>query len=263
MTVADSVPHGSPKGYALGCRSKGGCLYHRDPTTLTCVEAMIAARGDHVMAELPMDQPRPRWSAQVKAKQITSSPPVPEKAHGTVWRYRQGCTDSRRCPHWRMGRVTCAEARRSYFADYHARRRSGDGTPLAHGTSAGYLSGCRTASACPRDQDGRSCHDARVEYRRRRARARGISAPPPTVTAREAARLVAELTQASLTGREIARLTGVGRSTIARLLTAHETNGADGLNIREATLEAIRSLHANREGRFAPAETTRTECGRE
>ena len=257
MTPVIAVPHGSPKGYELGCRSKGGCAYHRDPATLTCVEATIAARGDRTMAELPTDQPLPRRSAEVKTNNSTADNPSPAKTHGTVWRYRQGCADSRRYPHWRLGRVTCAEARRRYYAEYYARRRSGDGTPIEHGTSAGYLSGCTSVDTCPRDQQGRSCHEARAEYRRQRARAQGINAPAPTVPGHEGARLVTELAQTPLTGREIARVTGVGRSTIARLLSAHENNVTDGLLIREATLTAIRAVHADREQRFVLACPTR------
>lgn len=241
MNVVPASLHGSPKGYELGCRSKGGCPHHRDPLVLTCAEAAIAVRGDRTIAALPVDRPIPRLAEIVTtAKENASDPPLPE-THGTVWRYRQGCTDARRCPHWRLGRLTCPDARRRYFAEYHARRRSGSGTPITHGTSGGYLSGCTSADMCPRDEHGRSCHQARAEYRRRRARAQGISAPTPRVVAREAAQLVVELTQRSLTLRAIARMTGVGRSTIARILTAHEQDATSDLLIHEATLASIRA----------------------
>lgn len=246
MTPARTIPHGSPKGYELGCRSRGGCPYHRDSSTLTCVEATIAARGDRALAALPTDQPLPRLSAGVTPNHTTDEKQRPATTHGTVWRYRQGCTDSHRCPHWRLGRMTCAEARRRYFAEYHERRRSGDGTPIEHGTSAGYLSGCTSADACPRGQQGRSCHEARAEYRRRRARNRGIKAPAPTVPAQRAARLVTELAETPLTVREISRVAGVGRSTIARLLSVHGKDLTDGLRIREATHAAICVAHAER-----------------
>ncbi|HEX5730470.1 hypothetical protein [Microbacterium sp.] len=53
-----------------------------------------------------------------------------------------------------------------------------------------------------------------------------------------------ELAQLSLTGRAIARITGVGRSTIARLMVAGANNMLDHVTIREETLAAIRAAHA-------------------
>ena len=242
MTGARAFPHGSPQGYDSGCRSKGGCPCHEDTETLTCVEAAIAARGDRSLAVLPADQPIPRKRTQHRVMGSSSQESVSDRAHGTVWRYRNGCTDPRSCPHWRLGRVTCAEARRRYFADYHAGRRDGRGAPIQHGTSAGYLSGCTSAHGCPGDGHGRSCHQARAEYRRQRARTEGIGPPAPTVPSREAVRLVLELAQVPMTGRGIARITGVGRSTIAKLL--HADDALDHATIREDTLAAIRAAHA-------------------
>lgn len=243
VTHAGGFPHGSRQGYDRGCRSRGGCPFHKDTKTLTCVEAAIAARGDRALAILPLDQPLPRRRT---AHRAMTSPPGQESAgkqnHGTVWRYRNGCTDARSCPHRRLGRMTCAEARRRYFAEYHAQRRDGRGTPIQHGTSAGYLSGCTSAHGCPGDDRGRSCHQARAEYRRHRARAEDIGPPPPTVPSHEAARLVLELAQTPMTGRGIARITGVGRSTIARLM--HAGDALDHATIREDTLTAIRAAHA-------------------
>ena len=243
MTHAGAFPHGSPKGYELGCRSRGGCPYHRATTTLTCVEAAIAARGDGILAMLPADQPLPRRSTVLPTSRSFDEQPVAGESHGTVWRYRQGCRDATRCPHWRLGRVTCAEARRRYFADYHARRRTGRGTPIRHGTSAGYLSGCTSEEGCPRDARGCSCREARTEYRRRRARAQGIQPPASTVPADEAVRLVTELAQLPLTGREIARIAGVGRSTVARLMKAGVNSVIDRVTVREDTLNALRAAH--------------------
>jgi len=68
-------------------------------------------------------------------------------------------------------------ASRRYFAEYHARRLIGNGTPIRHGTSAGYLSGCRSVEMCSRDELGRSCYEARAEYRRQ-THARGASTLP-------------------------------------------------------------------------------------
>ncbi|MET0885394.1 MAG: hypothetical protein ABWX92_02995 [Mycetocola sp.] len=69
------------------------------------------------------------------------------------------------------------------------------------------------------------------------------------MSSQEAARLVLELAQTPMTGREIARITGVGRSTIARLL--HAGSGPDHVAIREDTLAAIRAAHATYAHAFA------------
>lgn len=79
----------------------------------------------------------------------------------------------------------------------------------------------------------------------RRARAQCIKPAAPTVATREAARLVTELAQTQLTGRAIARVTGVGRSRIARLMSAHVNSVVDDLIIQEDTLVAIRAVHAD------------------
>lgn len=240
MTHSGAFPHGSRQGYDHGCRSKGGCPFRQDTATLTCVEAAIAARGDRTLAVLPANQPIPRTRTEFRVSAVHES--AREQAHGTVWRYRNGCTDPQSCPHWRLGRVTCAEARRRYFAEYHARRRDGEGTPIRHGTSAGYLSGCTSEHSCPGGEHGRSCHEARAEYRRQRARGAGVGPPAPTVPSGEAVRLVIELAQSPMTGREIARITGIGRSTIAKLMNAH--HALERPSIREYTLTAIRVAHA-------------------
>jgi len=54
---------------------------------------------------------------------------------------------------------------------------------------------------------------------------------------------VTELAQLPLTGRAIARITGVGRSTIARLMSARVNDRRGYLTIREDTLAAIRAAH--------------------
>lgn len=121
------------------------------------------------------------------------------------------------CPHWRLGRVTCAQARREWVGDYAAQRRAGAGTPLAHGTSNAYLLGCRDARLCPGDENGTTCSTARAEYRRGLARAAGIAPRAETIDAAEATRRVTEWRAQGLSIREIARRTGCGSTTIADL----------------------------------------------
>lgn len=132
-------------------------------------------------------------------------------------------TEARMCPRWKMGRLTCADARRRYFAEYHARRGDGRGSPIGHGTSAGYLSGCRSLDECPRNDQGASCHEARADYRRHRARAQRIG-PVGVVVDAEATKIVYELAK-TMSIRAIAALSGVGRTTIARLLAADSAGG--------------------------------------
>lgn len=54
------IIHGSPAGYAQGCRSAGECANHGSSELLTCSEADRAHRGDYALSKLPADQPIPR-----------------------------------------------------------------------------------------------------------------------------------------------------------------------------------------------------------
>src|SRR5690606_22166632 len=194
--------------------------YHQSADFLTCVEASIAIRGNFRLRNFSMDQRIPRAAAQssLSVDSQTTDAPGRSPVHGTVWGYRRGCTRSRGCPHWSLGGVTCSEARRRYFRAYHDARRRGDGTPLRHGTSAGYLSGCRVPEQCPRDAEGVTCSEARASYRRDYSRARGIRAREEGVPARSAAEQILRLRVSGLSFREIARRAGVGRSTVLRIV---------------------------------------------
>ena len=233
---AAEPPHGSPAGYLHGCRHPSACLYHHSPTLLTCAEAMIRRRGDYAAACLPVHQPLPRTSPRPESGD--SSPPDEDgPVHGTRWGYRRGCRRDDHCPHWGLGRTTCAAARRDYYAAYHQRRLHGDGTPIEHGTSAGYLAGCRTAAACPRSEGGESCSEARAEYRLRAARRNGVGPPPPTVPAVVVAEMITKLREQGVSLRSIARSARVGRSTVNKIVQDPRSS-----RVRVETAERIEQL---------------------
>jgi hypothetical protein len=237
MSAPNIDLHGSPAGYEDGCRTPAQCPHHRDPEWLTCAEAVIRRRGDRQLSRLPMTQPLARHPLAAKAApaapvqvERADAPQTTDAAarrsrqarHGTMWQYRQGCQDDRSCPHWTAGRVTCAEARRRYVAKWRADRLAGIGTAFDHGTSNGYLMGCTDGRTCPTGVDGLTCSEARSRYRERLARAAGIAPRAETMSAADAARRVRAWVAQGRSIREIAHLTGCGRTTIAELAADDE-----------------------------------------
>lgn len=207
--AAAAVPHGSPAGFERGCRSRGGCAQHGSDRFLTCAEAAVVRRRDPALSSLPLDQPLPRTEGE-------SGDAVPESVHGTVWGYRRGCRRASECPNWSRAAVTCSEARRRYVESYRRARLAGEGAPIVHGTSRGYLTGCRDRGSCPGDEDGRTCSEARSQYmRERRLAAGGLSRT--MVDAESASRRIRDLRTMGLSLRRIAALAGVGRTTVTRI----------------------------------------------
>lgn len=207
------APHGSAAGYEAGCRTRAMCVLGPDSELLTCAEAVVRRRGDYRLLRLPPDRPVPRVVDLVVS--AAESQRVRE-VHGTPWGYARGCRDTRACPEYGRGGVTCAESRRSYVRDYVARRASGQASPIEHGTPNGYFAGCRDRRLCPRG-DGASCADARAQHRRRLARAAGIAPKAETLDSAPAASRVRELRARGWSLRRIAAATGCGRTTIADL----------------------------------------------
>lgn len=237
MTEPDIV-HGSVDGYRSGCRSRGGCQHHGSAEYVTCADAAILARSDIILSRLPSHQPIPRNRPQTAAvPSRLPSPETVEPRHGTMRGYRRGCHRDRECPHWRQGRLTCAEARRRYVTDYRARRTSGDGAAIVHGTSRGYLTGCRDRERCPGDDSGLSCPDARNHHKLAVARAAGTPPRQDSVDAAAATQRVRAWQQDGISLRTIARLTGVGRSTIGIL--AAGARGHSALRVSAATLARV------------------------
>lgn len=216
------LPHGSPIGFEKGCRSAAMCPHHRSAEMLTCVEAAVRRRSDYSLRNLPADQPIPRETPAVSTALLPENQGGAERGpvHGTVYGYRRGCHERNTCPNWHQSKVTCADARRIYFAAYHRRRLTGGGAPLAHGTSNGYLMGCRTESDCPGNDQGTSCSEARADYRRKTARRAGIGPRPTPVASIAAAEAIAALVAGGKSLREIARAAGVGRATVNRIASA-------------------------------------------
>lgn len=119
---------------------------------------------------------------------------------------------------WGSEGHTCAAARREYAREYRARRLRGEGRPIEHGTSNGYLLGCR--DECPGGADGMTCSEARARLRRTTARAAGIPERETLIDATPAVEIVRDLRSRGHSLRGIARLTGAERTTILALADA-------------------------------------------
>ena len=179
--VARAIIHGSPQGYDLGCRSKGGCANHGHPTLMTCFAAHHAAGSDWALGQLPRDQPIPKSARRLHhprrkppaATPATTEPsekPATTHKHGTRHGYNRGCKTAEQCPGGEDG-TTCAAAHRKYHRDYYARRRdAGNNQPIPHGTATGYAYGCHDRTTCPGGTDHPTCADAaRAAERQRRS----------------------------------------------------------------------------------------------
>lgn len=204
--------HGSVVAHLAGCRTKAECPHQSSPEWLTCVEAAIARRGEWRAAAYGLETPIPRNWDSVAA-------PARAAVHGTIWGYRRGCRQPELCPNRYRDRPTCADARKRYLQEYRRRRWAEGGASIPHGTSNGYLLGCRAAD-CPRGDDGRSCREARAAYRRAGRRSDEAAALVP---ADEILRLVRTLREGGVSAREIARRTGTGRTTLSELMAGRRT----------------------------------------
>lgn len=189
MTIDDlpaTIIHGSPEGYDLGCRSKGGCANHNHPTLMTCIAAHRAASADWALGKQPRNQPIPKNARRLRhaPAQEPSAQPTPRTAptplsagaertikHGAPYGYSRGCKDPARCPGGPDG-TSCTEANRRYYREYYATRRANtDNRPIPHGTLTGYSYGCYDRTTCPGGPDGISCADAaRAAEQQRRGR---------------------------------------------------------------------------------------------
>lgn len=198
-TLNRIAPHGTERGFAAGCRSRGGCVHRDSRLFLTCAEAVLARRSDYQASRLPADQPVPRAQPEPARAE-----PVREDAPRRV----------------------------------QAQERSREPKGISHGTTTGYLKGCRGAD-CPGASDGRTCNEARNLSRRRRARELGVPDRPESVDAAPAERRISELRAAGLTLRRISSVTKVGRTTIANI-----SNGTT-VKIWPATLSAILAVEAH------------------
>jgi hypothetical protein len=226
--------HGTMAGYGAGCRTRAGCVFDLTSPTLSCVEASIARRGDRELASLPSALliPRDQHDRHLLISRIAEAS---REKHGTVWGYRRGCRQSDTCPHSGTALPTCTDARREYYRQYGERRLSGIGRPVDHGTNRGYLLGCTDSDRCPGGADGVSCAHARRRHVRELQRAKGVH-PRGVADAHEAGRIIRDLGGHGLSLRAIAKLSGVGRTTVSAIAAA----GA-GRSIAVETLVRLRS----------------------
>lgn len=357
VSATNDFPHGSPAGFAQGCRSAGGCLHHGSAVYLTCKEAASARASDWGLSKLPMGQPilraaikiprtpprsvatessskklpraprttavkaaRPQaaattpaaaapehgtlagyWNGEcfredlcpadpscaqvnlthvagtkpphspaphgtlfgywvagcvrdadcpnsptcaqvnliattVPTRERNQRPPKASKAprakrepvHGSVWGYRLGCVSETECPNLSKGGPSCAAAYSSYYRDYRASRRAGNGPPIKHGTPSGYQHGCHGRDSCPRDDDGISCADASLAEERRRRREAGRPEQRPLVDAQPTRDHVAFLRSRGMGIVSIARAAGVSKTGLRALVYGREDFTADG-----------------------------------
>lgn len=193
--LGEHIQHGTALGYRQGCRSRGGCANHGSATYMTCVDAALARRADFMVSRLSAEESVLRHQGR----------PV----ESVVLARQEGMESSTRVP----------PAPRA-----SARRKGSRGSSIVqHGTSTGYLKGCRNHDACPKGSNGLSCNEARNATRRRRAREVGVASPPEVVDARSAAHRIEELRRVGLSLRTIAGLTLVGRTTIANVAAGSVT----------------------------------------
>lgn len=240
------ISHGSPAGFADGCRTRSSCPNGELSPWLSCAEASVRRRSDYRMWQLPLDQPIPRDDAETPgaasaapSSVSTESGDGSSSAHGTLGGYRRGCHVDSLCPHWGAGRITCAAARRKYIRDYRARRLHEKAESLPHGTPYGYYLGCRDRRTCPGDESGTTCSDAQSTKKREAAAAAGIPARTPVVSATPAVERVRQLRSAGYSLRQIARLAGCGHTTIADLA---RTDSARRSQVTPDTLQRILAL---------------------
>ena len=165
--------HGTAAGYAAGCRSRGGCPHHQSKTFLTCVEADTARRADFAIARLPLHEP-------VR---------------------RQAPSRERRLGHVKAAVDTTRQVdRRSPSAG--STRIDAPNRDIEHGTTTGYLKGCRRHEGCPRGSNGSSCNETRNRLRRAWARSKGVEPKPSPVDAAPAAAHIAELQRSGMSLRD-------------------------------------------------------------
>lgn len=209
LSAVRDLAHGTELAFRAGCRSRGGCVNRDSARLLTCAEAVVARRSDYHLGKLPMEQAVPRTdildSAQAESARSTakagSKPDGPPPGPSGL--------DSPGAPRAEGAEVAPSSRPR-------ATRGRNARAPLRHGTSTGYLRGCRGAE-CPGDERGTTCREARNRTRQRLARRRGVVPRPAAVDAAPAADRISQLRASGLSIASIANMLGVGRTTLANI----------------------------------------------
>lgn len=138
----DGFPHGTPRGFARGCRGaicRGGAEYGQ-----TCRQAFTRCAGDAPYRRLVLegasdaDLRRPavfavpasrssvlqeKRAAVTAARAAAKAASTRGRSHGTLAGYRRGCHKDSPCPTGADGR-TCAEVMAAYQIDWAQRRRA-------------------------------------------------------------------------------------------------------------------------------------------
>lgn len=210
-----ALAHGSSDGHETGCLTARMCPNENSTEWLTCREAAIRRRGDYRWSSFPRGLAMPRSDSEEALRAALAATAKQAPVHGTIWGYARGCRNTTACPS--AARKSCLDARREYLRNWRQARNAGSGRPVEHGTPRGYGSGCTAAAACPGDTNGTTCIQAQRAYKLKRARERGVRETPLANNVREAAERVSQLISSGVSIRELARLSGVGRTTLGEL----------------------------------------------
>lgn len=190
--TALQIVHGSPAGYELGCRSRGGCANHGHPTIMTCADAYAAARADWKIGRLPKDQPVTK-SARKLARPTPRTPSRPQPAAAASGSVTVPDSPARKNAHSKpRTRRNGPASLPSTSPTRSGSLRGGAGAarvdqPIKHGTVWGYARGCRKVEDCPNHAKGLpSCTEEHRRYGReyaaRRRRGEGPEITHGTTT---------------------------------------------------------------------------------
>jgi hypothetical protein len=176
------IVHGTPAGYASGCRASGECENQGSATLMTCAEAQVRYRGDYAYhkavdsgvataEKLIYDKPtRSRATPEPKPKGQRFAGSL-DVRHGTHSGYNRGCQRPENCPNLARGLPTCYQVHTDYNREWALQARRARGvkpkgqSDIPHGKMAGYKRGCRLGDQCPgKLAGGLSCKEAIAIY---------------------------------------------------------------------------------------------------
>ncbi|MDY7542626.1 MULTISPECIES: hypothetical protein [unclassified Cryobacterium] len=194
-------PHGTPRGYDLGCHGRAAC-----PGVITCTRARERYSGDYTYMKRVQAGLTPaeivaveladasaakaaRLAAKQRAWRASKPKPVtvlptprvvgpttrrpkryllpPERInHGTTYGYNSGCHKDSPCP--KPDGETCWDAIHAYQVKQGRANGVKERIPPEHGTPGGYrVFACHAKSVCPSETSGgKSCTTAMAEYRK-------------------------------------------------------------------------------------------------
>lgn len=173
------IEHGTPAGYAAGCRGIG-CANHGSSELMTCEQAQIRFNGDYSYRKQVL-----AGTATAERERFADEGPVRRRGVELV---RMDAVEVMPTPTFDVeavreepGQRVAAEALPPVSKP---KRRGGrKALPIDHGTDQGYKKGCREKGACPAKlAGGLSCNEAhavaQAGYVARRREREGL--PPAT-----------------------------------------------------------------------------------